>query len=60
MSDPENTVDLGDEEMAEVEVVDPEEGAADPSGLEDIEPTIPKRTTFLECVPSMYNILSWH
>ena len=51
MADPEVTLDpVADEEMAEVEVVDPEgAGDADPSGLEDIEPTIEtERTTFLE------------
>lgn len=42
--------DNGDEDMVEVEVeeADPtlEEGVG--TGLEDIEPTIPDRTTFLE------------
>lgn len=40
----------GDEDMAEVEVeeVDPTLDDGGPTGLEDIEPIIPERTTFLE------------
>ena len=53
MADPEVSVDpMGDEEMAEVEVIEAETAGddANPSGLEDIEPTIAERTTFLEYV----------
>lgn len=53
MADPEVTIDpTGDDEMAEVDTAE-EEGAGEdvePSGLEDIEPTLPERTTFLEYV----------
>jgi hypothetical protein len=45
MAEPEVEIDpTGDEEMAEVEVVE-EEGAdeANPSGLEDIEPAVAER-----------------
>ena len=51
MAEPEVVIEdptAGDEDMAEVDV---EENGADdnePTGLEDIEPTIPERTTFLE------------
>lgn len=38
----------GDEEMVEVEVEEAEVADEnDPTGLEDIEPTLPERTTFL-------------
>ena len=41
----------GDEEMGEAEGVDDVDDAPeDPTGLEDIEPTIAERTTFLEYV----------
>lgn len=55
MADPEVSVDpMGDEEMAEVEVIEAEAAGddANPSGLEDIEPTVAERTTFLEYVPT--------
>lgn len=41
----------GDEEMGEADVEEGTENApedGEPTGLEDIEPTIPERTTFLE------------
>lgn len=54
MAEPEVVVDEGDagvdEEMRGVEGVE-DTGIAengDPSGLEDIEPTVPERITFLE------------
>lgn len=40
---------MGDEDMAEVEIEDGEPyDDGGPTGLEDIDPTIPERTTFLE------------
>lgn len=51
MAEPEVVIpeDAGDEEMAETEGM---EGTNidnnEPTGLEDIEPTMPERTTFLE------------
>lgn len=54
MAEPEVVIEeddqLGDEDMAEVEIEDGEPTYDDggPTGLEDIEPTFPERTTFLE------------
>ena len=54
MAEPEVVIADGDtaddEEMggAEEEMEVAREDAGDPTGLEDIEPTIPERTTFLE------------
>lgn len=52
MAEPEAFIEEGgDEEMGEAEVVeevevDPEDG--EPTGLEDVEPTVSERVTFLE------------
>ena len=54
MAEPEAIIvegDAGDEEMGEAEVVEEVENDAeddDPTGLEDVEPTIAERVTFLE------------
>lgn len=53
MAEPEVVIaeeDIGDEDMVEVEVEegDPTLEEGGPTGLEDIEPTLPDRTTFLE------------
>ena len=45
--------DRGDDEMGEAEVVEEVEvdlGDGEPTGLEDVEPTVSERVTFLESV----------
>ena len=56
MANPEVTMPAADEEMAEVEAENTAAdetlaqptGGDDATGLEDIEPEVPERTTFLE------------
>jgi hypothetical protein len=53
MAEPEEVIveDAGDEDMAEaeeVEEVDNDVEDGEPAGLEDVEPTIAERVTFLE------------
>ena len=55
MADPEIIIDEGepaaDEEMGEAEIEGTQATAADddePTGLEDLEPDVPERTTFLK------------
>lgn len=53
MADPDTEVVIPEDETAADEEMDEDtadEGTA-PGGLEDIEPIMPSRTTFLECVP---------
>ena len=55
MAEPEVVIaeeNVGDEDIveAEIEEGDPTLDEGGPTGLEDIEPTIPDRTTFLEYV----------
>jgi hypothetical protein len=56
MADPETEIVIEDETAVDEEMgednIDEETGADEsaPGGLEDIEPIIPTRTTFLECV----------
>ncbi len=52
MSDPEINDEVeaaADEDMAEAEETNAGDGNAEATGLEDIEPEMPERTTFLEC-----------
>ena len=52
MAEPEVVIEeddqVGDEEMGETETEEVDRDDGGPTGLEDIEPTIPERTTFLE------------
>ena len=54
MADADVVIDeaVGDEEMGDATGLEPTEAVAadddEPTGLEDIEPDIPERTTFLE------------
>lgn len=54
MAEPEVVIDPTEGDAADIEMVEEDEGTAEngdegePTGLEDIEPTIPERTTFLE------------
>lgn len=55
MADPEVVVDVNeDEEMQTVPDITADEGAGDnePTGLEDIEPTVAERVGFIEYAPS--------